>query len=72
MHVMYDIFSLIIIFTTEQLQTIKKQAELGVPHSKSKLSGPNENSEVLEYLRSNKSLVQNEFYFQNLSWAKKI
>ena len=27
----------------------RKQAELGVPHSKSKLSGPNQNCVVLKY-----------------------
>ena len=49
-----------------------KQAELGVPHSKSKLSGPNKNCEVLNYFGSNKSSVQNEFVFQIFLGPKKF
>ena len=42
-----------------------------MPHSKSKLSGPNKKWGPKIFWIKQKSLVQNEIVFQNISWAQK-
>ena len=55
------------------IDKIDQQAELGVPHSKSKLSGPNEKYGVLRYFGLNKKVWSKmKLFFRTFHWPKKL